>query len=71
MLTLGADTRYALIDALTIPKAQTVTGTAINTYLKLIEGVFAGADLRLTFSNDTVLGAANGFSAYVRVGEVL
>ncbi len=69
-LALGAGTRYALIDTVTIPKSQTITGTTINAYLKIIEGMFVGEDLRLVVSNDTILGAAEGFTAYVRVREV-
>ena len=68
--SLGSGTRYALIETLTIPKAQTITGTAVNAYLNLIEGFFVGGDLRLVVSNDTALGGAEGFTAYARLREV-
>lgn len=67
---LGGDVRYCLIDTVTIPKSQSITGTTINAYLKLIEGMFVGAGIRLVVSNNTALGAAEGFTAYVRLREV-
>lgn len=69
--SFGGDTRYGYLDVTTIPKSQTVSGTIINTYVIIVEGIFIGADLRLTFSNNTALGASDGFSAYVRVREII
>jgi hypothetical protein len=69
-LTFVGGTRYSLIDTIIIPKSQAITGTTVNSYKKFIEGLFVGADLRLVVSNNTVLGAAEGFSAYVRLREV-
>lgn len=68
--SFGGDTRYCLIDTITIPKSQASTGTTINAYLKLIEGMYVGTGLRLVVSNNTALGAAEGFTAYVRIREV-
>jgi hypothetical protein len=67
---LGGSTRYCLVDTVVIPKAQAITGTTINAYLKLFEGLFIGENLRLVISNDTAVGAAGAFSTYVRVREV-
>jgi len=69
-LTFGGDTRYSFYDSFTVLKSQAITGTTINTYVKEIEGIFADTDLRLVVSNVTGLGAADGFSAYVRVKAV-
>ncbi len=69
-LTFGGGTQYTFIDFITVPKSQTITGTTINAYIKEFESLFAGVDLRLVISNDTVLGVADAFSAYVRVKAV-
>lgn len=68
-LSLGGATRYGFLDSYTVPKSQTITGTTVSTYTKLVEGAFLATDLRLVVSNNTVLGAADGFSAYVRIRE--
>jgi hypothetical protein len=68
---LGGSDRDALLTSVTIPKSQTLTGTTINTHIKLISGMFNGGDCKLVLSNDTVLGASDGFSAYVRLREVI
>lgn len=68
---LGGSDRDALLTSVTIPKAQAMTGTTINTHIKLISGVFNGGDCKLVLSNDTVLGASDSFSAYVRLREVI
>jgi hypothetical protein len=69
-LSFGGDTRYCLIDTVTIPKSQAITGTTVNAYLKLFDGLFTGEDLRLVVSNNTALGVAEGFTAYARIREV-
>lgn len=66
----GAD-RDALITTLSIPKKQTQTGTEIATHAKLIHGIFNGGDCKLVLSNDTALGGSDGFSAYLRLREVM
>ena len=68
--SLAAATRYALLTTISVGKSATVTGTTVNTRLNIIEGLFVGSALRLVVSNDTVLGAAEGFSAYARLREV-
>jgi hypothetical protein len=68
--SLGAGTRDALVTTVSIPKSQAVTGTTINTQAKYLHGVFNGTDCKLVLSNDTVLGVADGFSAYLRIREV-
>lgn len=68
--SFGGDTRYCLIDTLTIPKSQTLTGTTVNAYLKIVEGMFVGEDLRLVVSNNKELGGSDGFAAYIRIREV-
>jgi hypothetical protein len=69
-LAFGGATRYDLIDTITIPKSQAITGTTVNAYTKFVEGLFVGADLRLVISNNTPLGGADGFTGYVRAREV-
>ena len=69
-LSFGGDIRYCLIDTVAIPISQTTTGTAVSAHLKIIEGMFVGEDVRLVVSNDTALGASDGFTAYLRVREV-
>jgi len=71
-LTLdGANTRDAFITEWQIPKAQSISGTTIQTYLNLIHGAFMEADLKLVISNNTTLaGAAPAFIATARVRAV-
>lgn len=69
-LTLKAGTRDAYITSFSIPKAQSITGTAINTYANFIHGMFNGGDCKLVVSNDTVLGAGDGFTTTIRLREV-
>jgi len=68
--SLAENTRYVLITQFTIPKSQTITGTTIDTTSKLVHGIFNGTDVRFVLSNDTVLGASDGFSATLRLREV-
>ena len=68
--TLNGATRYALITIISVPKLSNITGTAIDTHLNIIEGLFVGTGIRMVVSNDTVLGSAEGFSAYSRLKEV-
>jgi hypothetical protein len=68
---LGSGDRDALLTVVNIPKAQALTGTTINTHIKLISGMFNGGACKLVLSNNTVLGASDGFSAYVRLREVI
>lgn len=65
------NTRYSLITTLAFAKSQAVTGTTINMITAIVQGMFAGAKLRLVFSNDTALGAAEGFTGILRVREVI
>jgi hypothetical protein len=69
-LAFGGATRYDLIDTITIPKSQAITGTTVSAYAKFVEGLFVGGDLRLVISNNTVLGVADGFTGYIRAREV-
>jgi hypothetical protein len=64
---LKAASRAALITSISVPKSQSITGTTINTYLSLVQGIFAATNLRLVISNDTVLGGAEGFTATIRL----
>ncbi len=68
---LGSGDRDALLTVVNIPKAQALTGTTINTHIKLISGMFNGGACKLVLSNDAALGASDGFSAYVRLREVI
>lgn len=68
-LDLQGATRQALLATITIPKSQVVTGTTINTHSRLLHGLFYGGDILLVFSNDTMLGVADGFTASYRLIE--
>jgi len=67
----GEDTKYAYITSFTVPKSQSLTGTTIDTYLVLVEGMFIGGDVRLVVSNNTALGASEGFTSTFRIREVV
>lgn len=67
---LGGADRDGLIAKVNIPKAQTITGTVINTYSTIVYGFVNASEFKFVLSNDTALGAADGFSAYLRVREV-
>ena len=67
----GEDTKYAYITSFTVPKSQALTGTTIDTYLVLVEGMFIGGDVRLVVSNNTALGASEGFTSTFRIREVV
>ena len=68
---LGGGDRDSYLTAFSVPKSQSVTGTTINTYIRQLHGVFNGGNLKLVFSNDTVLGAAEGFTAKARLRELV
>ncbi|KJS81648.1 MAG: hypothetical protein JM58_16365 [Peptococcaceae bacterium BICA1-8] len=60
----------AYITSVIVPKKATTTGTVMDTYSIFIEGLFRGTDVKLVISNNTALGAAEGFTAKVKVREV-
>lgn len=62
-LTLGAGTRYSLITSLSFP--------ANTTQSKFIHGIFNGTDVRFELKNDTILGGSDGFTAKLRLREVM
>ena len=68
--SLGGADRFCLLETLDVPKAQTIKGTAIDAYEYLVGGIFCGGDLKIVASNDTALGAAEGFTATIRIREV-
>jgi hypothetical protein len=68
--SLLGTTRYAYITSLTVPKAATITGTTLNTYAFYLSNLFNGSNVRLQISNNTVLGAAEGFAGTIRIREV-
>ena len=70
LFTAEADLGDCLIDTLNIPAAATVTGTAISAHEFLVGGIFCGGDLKIIVSNDTILGAEEGFTAAIRIREV-
>jgi hypothetical protein len=62
IVTLGGATRYALVKSFAVAVNQTVE--------ELGEGLFGGTSgVRLTLSNDTVLGAGDGFTSDVAIRE--
>jgi len=70
-VSLGGANRDALLATVYIPKSQSITGTTVNCNSRLVHGIFCATDLKCVVSNDTVLGGADGFSAYMRLREVL
>ena len=68
--SLGGADRSCLLETIEVPKAQTIKGTAIDAYEYLVGGIFCGGDLKIVASNDTALGAAEGFTATIRIREV-
>lgn len=62
-LSFGGADRYVELARFTVPK-----NTSAGKYY-LVSGVIAPA-FRLTFSNDTVLGGSDGFSANIRVRKL-
>lgn len=69
--SLGGGDRDCYLTSFVIPKAQTVTGTAISAYDVLIEGLFYGGNVKLVVSNGTALGVAEGFTATARIRETI
>lgn len=67
---LGGADCSCLLETLTVPKAQVITGTLVDSYEFLMGGIFCGGDLKIVASNDTALGASEGFAATVRIREV-
>jgi hypothetical protein len=67
---LGSGTRDVLITKFGVLKSASETGTTISARAAFVHGMFNGADCKLVISNDTALGAAEGFSAFIRVREV-
>lgn len=68
---LGGGSRDVLVTTVSVPKSQTITGTTISAYSKALRGIFNGGDCKLVFSNDTVLGVSDGFSATLRLRELV
>jgi hypothetical protein len=68
--SLGGGDRDVLVDTITIPKAQSVTGTTINSYAETIYNWMNLGNGKIQISNNTALGAAEGFTATVRVREI-
>jgi hypothetical protein len=61
--SFNAATRYVELTSFTMPKNK-----ADGKYF-IVTGL-VGSSLRLTLSNDTVLGGADGFTAYIRVKKI-
>ena len=68
--SLGGGDRDVLVDTITIPKAQAVTGTTINSYAETVYNWMNQGNGKIQISNNTALGAAEGFTATVRVREI-
>lgn len=68
---LGGADRDSLLTTFSVPKSQTVSGTTINSHIRLLHGIFNNANMKLVLSNDTALDASDGFSAYLRLREVM
>ena len=68
--SLGGADNDCLLQVLDVPVAQTVSGTAVQAHEFLVGGIFCGGDLKIVASNNTALGASDGFGAAVRIREV-
>jgi hypothetical protein len=68
--SLGGGDRDVLVDTITIPKAQSITGTSIVAYAETVYNWMNNGNGKLQISNNTALGAAEGFTATVRVREI-
>lgn len=66
--SLGGAARDALLTTLSIPKAQTTSGTSVNTHRRAVNSLFTAGNAKLIFSNDSVATAT--FTATVRVREI-
>lgn len=69
--SLGGGDRDCYLTSFVIPKAQTVTGTAISAYDVLIEGMFYGGAVKFVVSNNSQVGAAGAFTATARIRETI
>lgn len=49
---------YSLVDTLTIPKSQSVSGTTVSAYTNQVYGLFNAYDLRVVMSNNTAMSTA-------------
>jgi hypothetical protein len=67
---LGGGDRDVLVDTLIIPKAQAVSGTTIVAYAETVYNWMNLGNGKIVVSNNTALGAAEGFTATVRVREI-
>jgi len=66
--SLGGDSRDVLLTTLSIPKAQTLTGTLVQAYRRRVENLFVGGNAKIVLSNDSIATAT--FTATVRIREV-
>jgi hypothetical protein len=69
-LALKGATRYTYEKSLTVPAVTTTSGTSVNTSSFVIEDILATTGVRLIISNNTVLGASDGFTATFRLREL-
>ena len=67
---LGGADCSCLLETLTVPKAQVITGSLVDSYEFLMGGIFCGGDLKIVVSNDAALGSSEAFSASIRIREV-
>lgn len=66
--TFNGVQKDAFIETLTIPKKTTRTnGKSVEAHCEYIHGVLNGAALRIEISNNVALGAAEGFTTYVKL----
>jgi len=62
--TFGGVARYPELTRFGVPVSST------DGYSRLLQGLGAAEAIRITLSNDTALGAADAFTAYVRMKKV-
>lgn len=69
--SLGGAERYALLTNVLCSKKLTISGTVIDTYAIPIHGIFCGTNIKTVLSNDSPLGATEGFTLYFKIRKVM
>jgi len=68
---LGGAERYAFLTNILCSKKLTISGTEIEAYAIPIHGIYCGTNLKMVLSNDSPLGATEGFTLYFRLRKVM
>jgi hypothetical protein len=68
---LNGATKYSLVDTLQVGKSASTTGTTVDCRSFRVDTMFISGNCRLIVSNDTALGEAEGFTATIRITEII